>query len=84
MASDPFQAPTPGTSLPATAPEKPDWKVDYYVPNFGVDHDIIDSKTHLAQAEKATGHEMRASFKKPPSLPETTSSPTSESITTSS
>ena len=52
-----------------TTIEKPDWKINYYVPNFGVDQDIVNSQTHMAQSEKNLGQKMEASFKKPKSHP---------------
>ena len=48
---------------------KPDWNIDYFVPNFGVDEDIKSSITHMDAAEKSTGKKMVASFKKPKGHP---------------
>jgi len=31
------------------------WKKDYFVPNFGVDHDIGDSNTNLKNTEGKLG-----------------------------
>ena len=35
---------------------KPEHPVDYFVPNFGVDHDIKNTQKHVADAEKSIGH----------------------------
>ena len=61
--------------LPGTAPwykmashstwEKPDWDVNYFVPDFGKDTDIQFTQDHLAEAESSLKHKMQASFKKP-------------------
>ena len=42
---------------------KPDWKVDYVVPNFGPDHDIAATHKNIADSEKRLGHKMKADFK---------------------
>jgi len=34
---------------------KPDWNVNYFVPNFGVDRDIITTQNNAAKAEKKLG-----------------------------
>ena len=44
---------------------KPDWDVNYFVPNFGVDKEIVSSLNHMHAAEGRLGHTMKASFKKP-------------------
>jgi len=52
-------------------PKWPEWvdptdhKVNYFVPNFGVDRDIGSSLKHTEDAEKALGHVMEASFDPP-------------------
>lgn len=38
--------------------------VDYFVPNFGVDHDIKDLQHNLASAEKLYGHRLYDGWKK--------------------
>ena len=43
---------------------KPDWKVDYFVPNFGVDKDVKSTQKHLAASEKKLNHTLFATFKK--------------------
>ena len=48
---------------------KPDWDVDYFVPNFGVDDDIKSTQSHTAVAEDKLKHVMHASFKKPKEHP---------------
>ena len=65
--------------LPGTAPwhkdaeasswVKPDWKVDYFVPDFGQDEDIEDSLRHTGAAESKLKHVLQASFKKPKGHP---------------
>lgn len=47
----------------------PDWPVNYFVPNFGVDKEIATSQKHLAEAEKSLKTTMKASFKTPKSHP---------------
>ena len=37
---------------------KPDWDVDYFVPNFGVDTDIIATANHMHAAEEKLGHKL--------------------------
>lgn len=38
-------------------PSKPlGYKLDYFVPNFGADHDVVVSKKSATQAEAALGH----------------------------
>lgn len=29
---------------------------DYFVPNFGMDHDIVDTQNHIKSEEKNQGH----------------------------
>ena len=49
---------------------KDEFPVNYAVPNFGEDQDIVASKEHTAAAEKALGHEWTgATFKKPKGHP---------------
>jgi len=36
----------------------PDWDVNYVVPNFGVDTDIIATQNHIAKAEEKLGHKL--------------------------
>ena len=42
--------------------------VDYFVPNFGLDHEILSSQSDLKESETTHAHELAASFKagKPP------------------
>jgi len=40
----------------------PDWNVGYYVPNFGVDHDIISTQAHIAKAESKLKHKLYANL----------------------
>jgi len=47
----------------------PDWNVDYFVPNFGVDEDIVATQEHTKKAEGDLKHVMHASFKKPKGPP---------------
>ena len=42
---------------------------DYFVPNFGEDHDIKSTKQHMAAAETSLGHVMQASFAAPAEPP---------------
>ena len=41
---------------------KPDFPINYPVPNFGVDSDIIASKTNLKNTEKLLGKKLHADF----------------------
>lgn len=41
---------------------KPDHPVDYYVPNFGVDHDIVHTQKHIADTEGILGHKWNPKF----------------------
>ena len=43
----------------------PDWEVNYFVPDFGVDEDIKATQNNAKKAEKSLNHTMHASFKKP-------------------
>lgn len=36
--------------------------IDYFVPDFGIDHDIIGVKTSVEGAEKALQHKMKADW----------------------
>lgn len=49
--------------------EDPKYPYNYFVPNFGVDTDVIQTQRHLASAEGSVGTEMKASFKKPKGHP---------------
>merc|ERR1712032_930199 len=42
---------------------------DYFVPNFGEDHEIKYTKAHIAAAEGKLSHTLAASFAPPPSHP---------------
>ena len=53
-----------------TSWEKPDWKVDYAVPNFGQDHDIKHSMSNLSNAEKKLGTWKVNTGKKAPGPPQ--------------
>ena len=48
---------------------KPDWPINYKVPNFGVDHDIVSTQNHIAAAEKRLKQKFTASFEKPKGHP---------------
>ena len=37
-------------------PKSKDYPMDYPVPNFGVDKDVLDTQAHEAAASEATGH----------------------------
>ena len=39
--------------------------IDYFVPNFGVDGDVRETKRSLANAEKALGHKFQQNFVAP-------------------
>ena len=39
--------------------------MNYKVPNFGVDGDVLETQKSLKVAEKENGHKLKASFKKP-------------------
>ena len=34
------------------------WKMNYAVPNFGVDHEVLSDKENVASVEKSLGHEF--------------------------
>jgi len=40
----------------------PKWPVNYAVPNFGKDHDIIATQNSIADQEKAMKKEIQATF----------------------
>jgi hypothetical protein len=66
--------PIPGTGpwhkdASLTTVEKPEWKINYFVPNFGVDRDIATSQSNQNLAESSVGYKMKASFKTPKSHP---------------
>lgn len=44
---------------------------DYFVPNFGVDKDVIATQKHIKQIEKREGHEFNPETLKPfvPEMP---------------
>lgn len=42
----------------------PDWNVNYFVPNFGVDKDVLNTQKHLSDSEEKIGHKLFATFKK--------------------
>jgi hypothetical protein len=52
-----------------TTIDKPEWKINYYVPEFGVDTDIKTSTANMSQAEDRLGVKMQASFKTPKGHP---------------
>ena len=37
-------------------PKKETWPMNYFVPDFGIDHDIVDSQQHEKSAEVNIGH----------------------------
>ena len=47
----------------------PDWDINYFVPDFGIDHQIEASLENMENAEKKLKHTMQASFKKPKGPP---------------
>lgn len=57
MMSDPITDST-GETTQYTHPEGKDkkWKMNYAVPNFGVDHEVLSDKENVAAVEKALGH----------------------------
>ena len=63
--------PYPGTVPWGGAATKPEWedpqdhKVNYFVPNFGVDSDIKTTFKNTADAESALDHVLQASFDPP-------------------
>ena len=40
----------------APTPKKADHPTNYFVPNFGLDHDMIETKSSAQKAEKGLGH----------------------------
>ena len=48
---------TPWYSVPPRAPAI-GHPIGYFVPNFGVDNDILDSKNHLHVTEKKLKHSL--------------------------
>lgn len=48
----------------ATRPtwDTPDYPVNYYIPNFGMDHNILTTMNSLRIAERGAGKELKASF----------------------
>lgn len=53
-----------GPKLPEWVDPK-DYPINYFVPHFGVDSDILANQQHTAQAEGLLSHTMKATFKKP-------------------
>ena len=43
----------------------PTWPVNYVVPNFGKDHEIISTEKTIAETEKTMGSKMNAAWGKP-------------------
>ena len=43
----------------------PTWPVNYFVPNFGKDHEIINTEKNIADTEKNMGKKMAAQWGKP-------------------
>ena len=61
---------TPWYKSPPKEP-KVEFKHDYFVPNFGVDQDVIHTQAHIAQQEKRLGIKYdSATFKKAPGPPD--------------
>jgi hypothetical protein len=55
--------PVPGSNpwhkeVTKTSWDKPDWNVDYFVPNFGQDNEIKTSIKNTGLAEKQVGKKM--------------------------
>ena len=48
---------------------EPNFDTGYFVPNFGVDSDILASQENTANAEAKIGKKFAASFKKPKGHP---------------
>jgi hypothetical protein len=42
--------------------KEPDYPVDYFVPNFGVDHNILTTQNSLRIAEAQSKKKLKASF----------------------
>jgi len=40
----------------------PDWDVNYFIPQFGVDSDVMDTTSNIANAEAKLKHKLYASF----------------------
>ena len=62
--------PLPGTApwhqkVNASSWIDPDWDIDYFVPNFGLDRDIKTSLKNVKETEAELGHKLTFSFKKP-------------------
>lgn len=52
-------------ATPLLVHQKPaysDYDIDYFVPNFGPDHDIAATHSNIANSEKRLNHKMNASF----------------------
>ncbi|MFN9898851.1 MAG: hypothetical protein ACK55Z_08690, partial [bacterium] len=47
----------------------PSYPINYPVPNFGVDHDIVETQKSIAAAEKKLKSHFHATFKKPAGHP---------------
>lgn len=43
--------------------------MNYFVPNFGVDHDIVDSFSNLRNTERRLNHTLTTNIKKPADPP---------------
>ena len=52
-----------------TTIDDPEHPINYFVPNFGTDRDIVTAQRNLQNAEQTVGTKMKASFKKPKSHP---------------
>jgi len=66
--------PLPGTApwdkeVPANSWQTPTWDVNYFVPNFGLDHTIKASLKNTKDAEEKLKHVMAASFDTPKGHP---------------
>jgi hypothetical protein len=57
IGSDPITDST-GETTQYTHPDgdKKKWKMNYAVPNFGVDHEVLSDKENVASVEKSLGH----------------------------
>ena len=47
----------------------PDWPVNYKVPNFGVDSEVITTQKNIAKAEKKLNKKFTSTFDKPKGHP---------------
>merc|ERR1712086_325951 len=47
----------------------PKWPVNYVVPNFGKDQEIIKTEKSISEVEKAMDHKLAATFDKPKAPP---------------